>query len=254
MPDSPEPFDVKVTAMLNGQARSAAARSCRSESGGSTWPPAPTPTSAIRTSNPSAPSGIARTSTRPSTCSHRFPEFRWNIEAAWQAENYVASRSGQRLDDFYRFAREGKIGIQALFCNELTGLCSHEEACRLTWFAHKLCREQGIPYLSAMISDVPTQEATLPMILSSAGIRYFSSGINNDRAYPFTQMQSKCPCWWEGAGRQPGADDVHLAIRPGPAMALTQSFNEARPRFCRSSANMKSARIIPSTRFSCTAP
>ena len=52
---------------------------------------------------------------------HRFPEFRWNLEAAWQAENYVASRNGQRLDDFYRFAREGKIGIQALFCNELDG-------------------------------------------------------------------------------------------------------------------------------------
>ncbi len=36
-------------------------------SGGSTWPQARTPTSAIRTSNPSAPNGIARTSTRPST-------------------------------------------------------------------------------------------------------------------------------------------------------------------------------------------
>ena len=86
----------------------------------------------------------------------RFPDFRWNLEVAWQAENYVHSRSGQRLADFYRFAREGKIGIQALYCNMLTGLCSHEEACRLTWFAHKLCREQGIPYRSAMISDVPS--------------------------------------------------------------------------------------------------
>ena len=46
--------------------------------------------------------------------------------------------SGQRLDDFYRCAREGKIGVQALYCNMLTGLCSHEEACRLTWFAHRL--------------------------------------------------------------------------------------------------------------------
>ena len=36
------------------------------------------------------------------------------------------------------------------------------------------------------------------MILSGAGIRYFSSGINTDRAYPMGVMQNKCPCWWEG--------------------------------------------------------
>ena len=63
----------------------------------------------------------------------------------------------------------------------------------MTWFAHKLSRQQGIPYTSAMISDVPTQEAPLPMILAGAGIRYFSSGINNDRAYNFTQCRTSVP-------------------------------------------------------------
>ncbi len=106
--------------------------------------------------------------------------------------------AGEKLADFYRFAKEGKLGIQALYANILTGLCSAEEACRFTWYAHKLCREHGIPYQSAMISDVPSQEASLPSILAGSGIRYFSSGINNDRAYPFTQMQNRCPCWWEG--------------------------------------------------------
>ena len=128
----------------------------------------------------------------------QYPDFRWNLEVAWQGENYIHARSGDRLADFYRFAREGKIGVQALYCNMLTGLCSPEAACRLTWFAHRLCRQQNIPYRSAMISDVPTQEASLPMILANAGIRYFSSGINNDRAYPFTHLQNQCPCWWEG--------------------------------------------------------
>jgi alpha-mannosidase len=128
----------------------------------------------------------------------RFPGFCWNLEVAWQAENYIHARSGQRLADFYRYAKEGKIGVQALYANMLTGLCSHEEACRLTWFAHRLCREHGIEYRSAMITDVPTQEWSLPTILNAAGIRYFSSGINNDRAYNFTQLQDRCPCWWEG--------------------------------------------------------
>ena len=107
-------------------------------------------------------------------------------------------RSGNRLADFYRLAREGKIGIQSLYLNVLTGLCSHEEICRLTSFAHKLCREQGIPCKSAMLSDVPTEEASLPMVLAGAGIRYFSNGINPFRPFTFTKMQGKCPCWWEG--------------------------------------------------------
>ena len=80
-----------------------------------------------------------------------------------------------------------------------------------------------------MISDVPTQEATLPMILAASGIRYFSSGINNDRAYTFTQMQEKCPCWWEG----PDGSRVLMMYMYGYAQAsgwgLDQSVEAARP-------------------------
>jgi hypothetical protein len=126
------------------------------------------------------------------------PDFKWNLEVAWQAENYLGARQGEKRDRFLRYAREGRLGIQALYCNLLTGLVSHEAGCRLTWVAHNLKTEYGIPYRSAMISDVPTQEASLPMLLANAGIRYFSSGINNDRAYPFDQMQQQSPCWWEG--------------------------------------------------------
>ncbi len=126
------------------------------------------------------------------------PAFKWNLEVAWQAENYLATRKGADLDRFLRFAREGRLGVQSLYCNLLTALCSHEAACRSTWYAHTLKTQYGIPYRSAMITDVPTQEATIPMLLANSGIRYFSSGINNDRAYPFTTLQDRCPFWWEG--------------------------------------------------------
>jgi hypothetical protein len=198
VPDSTDPLDVKITAAIGDKAKSAGVRVLPQRK----W--------RVYVA-PSAHTDIGYTDLQPKCAERhcrnmdaaidiiqRFPDFRWNTEVAWQAENYVRSRSGRRLADFYRLASEGKIGIQALYCNELTGLCSHEEACRLTAFAHRLCRQHDIPYRSAMISDVPTQEASLPMILASAGIRYFSSGINNDRAYPFTVMQDRCPCWWEG--------------------------------------------------------
>ena len=160
----------------------------------------------------------------------KYPDFRWNLEVAWQAENYLATRTGEKRERFLRFAREGRLGVQALYCNILTGLCSHESACRLTSYAHSLQTRYGIPYRSAMISDVPTQEASLPMLLAGSGIRYFSSGINNERAYPFTLLTGQCPCWWEG----PDGSRVLMMYLGGyghaSGLGLDQSVGAARSR------------------------
>ncbi len=196
--DTPEPMDLKVTAVVDGRAKTVSVRILPQRK----W---------LVFVAPSAHTDIGYTDVQPKCAERhsenidkaielcrRFPGFHWNLEVAWQAENYVQSRKGPLLADFYRFAREGRLGVQALYCNMLTGLCSHEELCRLTWFAHKLCREKGIPFKSAMISDVPSQEAAMPMILSGAGIRYFSSGSNRDHSYPFNHLFGSRPFWWEG--------------------------------------------------------
>jgi hypothetical protein len=230
VPDAPEPIDVKVTALLGSQSKSTTVR-VMPERKWRVYVAA------------SSHTDIGYTAIQPK-CAERhnenidkaldllaqYPDFCWNLEVAWQAENYVSARSGQRLDDFYRFAREGKLGIQALYCNILTGLCSHEAACRWTWFAHRLCHEKGLPYKSAMISDVPSQEASLPMILASAGIRYFSSGINNDRAYPFTVMQNRCPCWWEGPDGSRVLMMYTFQYAQASQWALNQTLPAARSR------------------------
>ncbi|HEY3417546.1 MAG TPA: hypothetical protein VGM23_11740, partial [Armatimonadota bacterium] len=57
------------------------------------------------------------------------------MEISWQLENYLASRPEAKRQELLRLAREGKIGIQGLYANELTGLLSHESAARLTWLA-----------------------------------------------------------------------------------------------------------------------
>ena len=245
VPDSPELMEVKVIAALGGQTKTTTVR----------VPPQRKWRVYVAASSHT---DIGYTDVQPK-CAERhcqnidqaigllakFPDFCWNLEVAWQAENYVHSRTGQRLADFYRFARAGKIGIQGLYCNELTGLCSHEEACRLTWFAHQLCHAQGIPLKSAMISDVPSQEATLPMLLRAAGIRYFSSGINYERAYNFTEMQQKCPCWWQG----PDGSRVLMMYTWGYAQAahwgLTHSFEEARSNVSRNLSQYESRADYP---------
>ncbi len=176
----------------------------------------------------------------------KYPDFKWNLEVAWQAENYLNSRPPGRVAQFLKFARAGRLGVQALYCNILTGLCSHEAACRLTWFAHTLKTRYGVPYRSAMISDVPTQEASLPMLLANSGIPYFSSGINNDRAYTFTHLQHQCPCWWEG----PDGSRVLMMYAPQYAQAsqwgLTRSLDTARSAIV---ANLKNYQHRPNYPF-----
>ena len=107
-------------------------------------------------------------------------------------------RDADHRERFLKLAREGRLGVQALYCNVLTGLCSHEEFCRLMYGAAKIHREHDVPYISAQINDVPTWVGGLPMVLAGSGIRYFAAGSNNTRGPTFTQMYDKCPCWWEG--------------------------------------------------------
>ncbi len=152
----------------------------------------------------------------------RYPEFKWNAEVAWQVENYLASRKQPAIERFLRLAREGKIGVEALYVHLLTGLCSHEEFCRMTYFAHSLHRKYGIPYQSAMIQDVPTCVASTPMILANSGIRYFGDGINDTRAVTFTHMDRQSPCWWEGPD---GSRVLMMFVRPSFAYALRMGFH-----------------------------
>ncbi len=128
----------------------------------------------------------------------RFPGYCWSLEVALQAETYLATRSGQQREDFLRLAREGRISVMALYANMLTGLPSHEEACRMFQSAADLQRVQGVPLNPvAMLSDVPTAEASFPMIAAQSGVRYLAHGINNGRA-PTFRPYAKSPCWWQG--------------------------------------------------------
>lgn len=230
VPDSPRPIDVKITAMAGKQSKTTTVRIMPVRK----WLVFVAPSSHTDIGYTDIQEKCAERHNQNADTAidlmHRFPDFKWNLEVAWQAENYVHSRTGQRLADFYRFAGEGRLGIQALYCNILTGLCSAEQACRLTWYAHKLCHEKHIPFRSAMISDVPTQEATMPTLLAGAGIRYFSSGINNDRAYTFNKMQNKCPCWWEGPDGSRILMMYTFQYAQAQQWALTDNLEAARPR------------------------
>jgi len=245
VPDSAEPLDVKVTAVMGEKSKS------------TTVTLGPQRKWRIYLA-PSAHTDIGYTDVQPKCRERhnenldlaaelvdRFPDFKWNCEVAWQAQNYLADREGEKLERFLRLAGEGRLGVQALYCNILTGLCSHEELCRLTYVAHKIHREHQVPFLSAMINDVPTLVGSMPMMLANSGIRYFSEGSNNTRAVTFTTMYDKSPCWWEG----PDGSRVMMMFQPSYAyavrMGLQQSVETARQRLLKHLAGYEGREDYP---------
>ncbi len=145
----------------------------------------------------------------------KYPDFKWNTESAWVEDNFLSMTTPEQKADFVKFAREGRIGCQAIYANMLTGICSHESFIRNLYLAHNASVRYGIPFDVAVQSDVPTQVWTLPTVLANAGIKYFSSGANIWRAGSFNRLFGRSPFYWQG----PDGSKVLTWISSGYAKA-----------------------------------
>ncbi|HUI11106.1 MAG TPA: hypothetical protein VL221_12315 [Bacteroidota bacterium] len=104
--------------------------------------------------------------------------FKWNIEVMWPLESYCRSASPGTLARLAAAIDSGWIGLNGLYANVLTGLCTPEEFYHLTDFARATGARFSRPLRAAMISDIPAYSSAIVTGLARAGIRYFSSGPN----------------------------------------------------------------------------
>lgn len=123
--------------------------------------------------------------------------FRWNVEIMWAADSFLILASSKERNEFIRAVREGRIGLQGMYCNVLTGLARPEELIQETDMAIRFGQLTGVPVKSAMISDIPGFTWSIVPALAQAGIRYFSSGPNaSDRIGHSTEAWGDRPFWW----------------------------------------------------------
>jgi alpha-mannosidase len=125
--------------------------------------------------------------------------FKWNVEVLWAVDSYLKQASPEKQEQFLQAVRAGWVGLQALYGNELTGLCRPEELLRLVGFAQTLAQRVGQPIESAMITDVPGYTWGVVPTFAHTGIKYFSIGPNGgDRiGYTIAAWGDK-PFWWVG--------------------------------------------------------
>ncbi|NLE61370.1 MAG: hypothetical protein GX616_23725, partial [Planctomycetes bacterium] len=144
--------------------------------------------------------------------------YKWNTEVLWAVESYMRQSSPEKQQEFVEAVRKGWVGLDALYGNELTGLCRPEELLRLFSYATRLADQCGVPIESAMISDVPGYTWGTVSAMAQAGVKYWSIGPNYvDRiGYTLAEWENK-PFYWVG----PSGRDKVLCWIPYQGYAIS---------------------------------
>ena len=125
--------------------------------------------------------------------------FKWNTEVLWAVDSYLNQAAPARQQEFFEAVRLGWVGLDALYGNELTGLCRPEELLRLVGWAARLGRRTGVPIESAMITDVPGYTWGIVPAFAHSGVKYFSIGPNGgDRIGHTIAARGDKPFYWIG--------------------------------------------------------
>ena len=136
--------------------------------------------------------------------------FHYVCEQAWSLMPWLESRARQVIDQFVHYARHGQIEIPALWGNQTTEMCGHEELARLMYPSFRLKREHDVEAVSALHNDIPGFSWGLVSAMANAGVKYFSMGV------PGWYFDGGRPCWDEErflSLEMPGALSHHPVAR-----------------------------------------
>ncbi len=165
-------------------------------------------------------------------------QFRYTVEQAWSIVHYLRNRPPEAIEKVVRLMREGRVEVTALFGNQTSELCGHEELIRLLYPAFWLKRRYGVPVRCAELNDVPGLSWGLVSVLAGAGVRYFAPDLpdyhrwGNLKVHGFWDESVVMPrgrpdaFWWVGPdgsrvlfwyGTSGPVDDYARALKGVPA-------------------------------------
>ena len=130
----------------------------------------------------------------------KYPFYKFNFETSWLVENYMDCRTPPWRKEFFDYARHNRIGINVLYLNLMTGICSGEELYRALYLTHKLHLTEGSDFDFACLTDAPSHSWFLPTLFQDVGVKAFSNGSNQSRApiLHYSELNEDSPYYWEG--------------------------------------------------------
>ena len=148
--------------------------------------------------------------------------FKWNVEVLWAVDSYLQQATPEKRQQFIDAVKAGQVGLQALYGNELTGLCRPEELLRLMTCAQRGVATVRQPITSAMITDVPGYTWGMVPAMAHSGVKYFSIGPNGGDRIGHTDRrlgrQALLVDRPQRPGQGAGLDDGHRLL-PGVPIA-----------------------------------
>ena len=161
----------------------------------------------------------------------QYPEgarFVWNVEVGWAADLYLNRMNESQKKDFMEAVTNGKVALNGMYLNVLTGLCRPEELSRLFKFSTELAKKCKVPITSAMTSDIPGQTWGTVTAMSQAGIKYFSTAPNYfDRIGDILVQWENKPFYWVS----PSGNEKVLVWVPLKGYALSHMIKKLSPEF-----------------------
>ena len=114
-------------------------------------------------------------------------------------DSYIKQAGPEKRQQFIEAVKAGQVGLQALYGNELTGLCRPEELMRLVGCAQRVGKLCDTPVTSSMITDVPGYTWGMVPTFAHSGVKYWSIGpIGGDRIGNTIAAWGDKPFWWIG--------------------------------------------------------
>jgi hypothetical protein len=152
--------------------------------------------------------------------------FVWNTEVLWSADDFMQRASDADKMQFVDAVKHGRIALNGMYANELTGLCRPEELLQLCAYSTRLGTQCGVKVDSAMQSDVPGMTWGTATAMAQAGIRYFSLAPNYfDRIGDLMVQWQDKPFWW----LSPSGKEKILVWLPWTGYALSHIIGRFSP-------------------------
>lgn len=105
-------------------------------------------------------------------------KFRWSVEALWSFDEWTKVRSQEKIDEFIRRVKEGRIELTAMPYNLHSETCSTDELHELLRLARQVSKEYGVEIPAAMQTDVPGAVVGLTDVLAENKVKYLSVAHN----------------------------------------------------------------------------
>src|SRR5262249_48707603 len=124
--------------------------------------------------------------------------------------------------------KNGRVALNGMYANTLTGLCRPEELLQLFRPATQLSEQTGVKIDSAMPRDVPGTACGTCTALAPAGIGYCAIGRNNfDRIGSIMVTWQDKPFWWIA----PDGKQKVLVWAPWHGYGMSHFFHEMNPHW-----------------------